>query len=225
MMLFSLFCEGITDYAVIKNILCGYFSDEIFDEINCLVPKVHEKTGKQDGHGGWCILLNELATEYFRDAVLNNEFIIIQIDTDIANDKGFDVSYFDSENNLLSIAQLINNVIMRLIASINSGDAEFYQDYADKIIFCISVHSLECWLYAYHNKQSLKKPKITGCYKALERIMPNVEKTYRCYDELSKPFLKRKQIEIVAEKEPSFRIFINALAKIENQLNDYSQTR
>ena len=154
----------------------------------------------------------------FRDDVLNYQFIVIQVDTDVSNEKGFDVPQVDAKNLPLTPEVLITHVIARLVAVIDSGEMGFYQRHSEKIIFCISVHSLECWLYAHHNKKSLSNPKITGCYKALAYLKPSIEKTYRCYDDLSRDFLERKNIDAVAKKDPSFRVFIQALATIEEQV-------
>ena len=80
------------------------------------------------------------------------------------------------------------------------------------------MHSLESCLYALHNKKPLSKPKITGCYKALEFLFPKAAKIYRNYDKLSQPFLNRKSIDAVIEIDPSFRVFIQALKKIETEI-------
>jgi hypothetical protein len=215
-MLFGLACEGVTDQITIENILCGYFGNSGLDEeITQLQPLFDETDQQQNGFGGWQMLLEYLSTTRFRDDVLNNKFIVIQVDTDVSNEIGFDVPHVDDDSQLLVPDILITNVIAKLIASIDGGETGFYQQYSEKIIFCISVHSLECWLYAFHNKKSLSKPKITGCYNALTHILPKTEKTYRCYDELSRVFLKRKNIDAVIIKDPSFRVFIQSLATIE----------
>ncbi|MGZ8955907.1 MAG: hypothetical protein ACXW0Q_14665 [Methylovulum sp.] len=218
-MLFGLACEGVTDQITIENILCGYFKNSDLDEeITQLQPPFDETDQKQKDFGGWQMLLAYLSTARFRDDVLNNHFIVIQVDTDVSNETGFDVSQVDANNQSLVPEVLITNVIAKLVVTIDSGDADFYQQHLDKIIFCVSVHSLECWLYAYHNKKRLSRPKITGCYKALSHLLPTTEKTYRCYDELSRAFLNRKNIDAVVEKDPSFYVFIQSLEKIEDRI-------
>jgi len=219
-MLFGLACEGVTDQITIENILCGYFKNSDLDEeITQLQPPFDETDRKQKDFGGWQMLLEYLSTARFRDDVLNNKFIVVQIDTDVSNEIGFDVAQVGDDNQPLTPEVLIANVITKLAAIIDSGEAGFYQRHSEKIIFCISVHSLECWLYAYHNKKTRSKPKVTGCYNALSYLLPKTEKTCRCYDELSRDFLKRKNIELVATKDPSFRVFIQSLEKIEDLVN------
>lgn len=219
MMLFGLACEGPTDQITIENILCGYFENTDLDgEISERQPHLDETDQKQIVPGGWSNLLKYLRSTRFRDDVLNYKFIVIQVDTDVSNEKGFDVPQVDAKNQPLTPEILITHVITKLITIIDSGEMGFYQQHSEKIIFCISVHSLECWLYAHHNKKSLSKPKITGCYKALAHLLPSTEKTYRCYDQLSQAFLKRENIAAVAKKDPSFRVFIQSLATIEDSV-------
>lgn len=218
-MLFGLACEGVTDQITIENILCGYFKNtDLDEEIIQLQPPFDETDQSQKDFGGWQMLLSYLSTTRFRDDVLNNSVIVIQVDTDVSNETGFDVPQIDNDNLPLTPEALITNVIAKLAVTIDSGETGFYQKHSEKIIFCISVHSLECWLYAYHNTKPLSKPKITGCYKALSYLLPTTEKTYRCYDELSSIFLKRKNINAVAQKDPSFRVFIESLETIEAQV-------
>lgn len=218
-MLFGLACEGVTDQITLENILCGYFKNLDDEEITHLQPPFDETDRKQKDFGGWQMLLAYLSTTRFRDDVLNNKFIVVQIDTDVSDEIGFDVSKFGDDNQPLTPEALIANVIAKLAATIDSGEAGFYQRHSEKIIFSVSVHSLECWLYAYHNKKTPSKPKLTGCFNALSYSLLKVEKTYRCYDELSRDFLKRKNIDLAATKDPSFRVFVQSLERIEDSVN------
>jgi len=226
---FSIAGEGVTDQVVIENILCGYFESlDLEGEINYSHPLYDETDQKQRGFGNWTLLLDYLDHSDFRADVLNCEFIVIQVDTDISNEKGFDVSQFDANNQPLTPEVLITHVIAKLVATIESGETGFYQEHAERIIFAVSVHSIECWLYAhYNNKESLKSPKITGCAKVLSHYLLNkdknkaftrIEKNQPCYNKLSQPFQKRQHIDAVAQKDPSFRVFIQSLAKIEAQI-------
>lgn len=216
-MLFGLACEGVTDQITIENILCGYFEniEDLDEEIQPVQPLFDETDQKQKDFGSWQMLLKYLASTRFRTDVLNTRFIIVQVDTDDCDKVHFDVSKVDINNDELETGILVENVIEKLISVIESGHAGFYQAHAEKIIFSISVHMLECWIYAHYNQKSLKNPKTKGCFKALEYILPKIEKTYPYYKKLTTPFLKRKNIDAVAKKDPSFHIFIQSLAAIE----------
>ena len=208
---FALACEGITDQIVIENILCGFYKDydDLDEEIQPLQPPYDVTTQKQkEGEfGGWEMLLEYLSEKRFRDDVLNSEYVIIQIDTDISEHVNFGVLQKD-----LSVEELISKIIERLIFQIDSK-VVFYNSYQEKIIFAISVHSLECWLLPIYKAN--KNEKITGCFEALQRESKKIKvvKEYASYEKLSKPFLKQKELMKIASKSSSLQIFINKLPK------------
>ena len=206
---FALACEGITDQIVIENILCGFYKnyDDLDEEIEPLQPPydVTIQKQKEGEFGGWEMLFEYLSEKRFRDDVLNSEYVIVQIDTDISEHPNFNVS-----QQSLSIESLIEKVVERLIAQIDSK-IMFYEKNREKIIFAISVHSLECWILPLYN--SSKKEKIVGCFEALQRESKKIKvsKDYRTYDKLSRDFLKHKKLMNIVSKNSSFQIFINSL--------------
>ena len=208
---FALACEGVTDQIVIENILCGFYTeyDDLDEEIQPLQPPYDATTQKQkeDEFGGWEMLLKYLSEKRFRDDVLNSEYLIIQIDTDISEHVNFGVS---QQN--LSTEELINKVIERLIAQIDNKQ-EFYQEHKEKLIFAISVHSLECWILPIY--KNFRNEKISGCVEALQRESKKIKvsKDYKTYDKLSQDFLKNKKLMKLVSKNSSFQIFVDALPK------------
>ena len=207
MKLFGLACEGITDQVVLENILCGYFENlELGNEIAQLQPPFDE-TDQQRGEGGWRMLLKYLRSTNFRDDVLNTEFLILQIDTDIS------AELLENHDSTTSVEILMSNVIAELVKNINQGEADFYEQQARKIIFAISVHSLECWLVAHYSEQS----EIHNCCDVLKTLINpkeiRVVKKPRNYEKLSQPFLEKQHIAAVAAKDYSFQLFIQSLEK------------
>jgi hypothetical protein len=224
-MKFGLACEGVTDYITLKNILCGYFPDiNPRTQIRQLQPELDATDETQLDFGGWEKLLTYLQSVYFQDALEDMDFMIIQLDSDISEHKNFGVSHYDKDNQELSSEQLIVNIKNRLVETINKNELDFYGQYADKIIFAVCVHSLECWIYAYHNSKSLKKPKITGCGKALEYLLNKKgfdnKKDKELYKKYSHDFSIRKNIDSVISKSPSFNSFIQQLQTIELPNNE-----
>ena len=210
MLKFGLVCEGVTDQAVIENILCGFYNDSgLRNEIKVFQPLFDATQRKQlEGEfGGWEELMKHLSTKRFRESVVNTEYMIIQIDTDISEHKNFDVSQHD-----LSTEELIKKVIERLIAQIDSNK-EFYQKYKERIIFAISVHSLECWILPIY--KSYRNEKVSGCFGTLERESKKIKvfKDYNTYTKLSQDFLKKKKLMKVVSQNSSFQIFVDALPK------------
>ncbi|MEA3288631.1 MAG: phage tail protein [Campylobacterota bacterium] len=203
---FGLACEGITDHIVIENILCGFYKDydDLDEDIQAFQPAYDETTKKQkeDQHGGWEILLEYLSEKRFRDDVLNSEYVIVQIDTDISDHTNFGV-----QKDTSCIETFINNISTRLIESIDDK-ISFYEENKEKIIFAISVHSLECWLLTIY-----KKDEINNCFKRLQREDQKLEviKNYKSYEKLSKPFVKNKDLVKYISKNKSLEVFTNSL--------------
>ncbi|SFV69149.1 hypothetical protein MNB_SV-14-261 [hydrothermal vent metagenome] len=210
---FGLVTEGITDQIVIENILCGFYKDynDLDEEIFALEPPRDETDMKQaysEFGTGWSAIFNYLGESRFRDDVLNSQYIIIQIDTDIAED-------FNCSKNQ-SVEEIIVCVIQKMVAKIDSKES-FYSENKEKIIFAISVHSLECWILPLY--ATSKKEKIISCEDKLKAEVKKVsknlktEKNYRNYDKLTQDFLKHKKLIKIASQNSSFQIFINKLPK------------
>ena len=208
---FGLACEGITDQIVIENILFGFYDkyDDLDDKIQPFQPAYDEtdKKQKEGEFGGWEMLLQYLSEERFRDDVLNSEYTIIQIDTDISEHKNFNVKIDTS-----SIENYISNIRDKIINFIDKKE-KFYNLNKDKIIFAISVHSLECWILPIY--KTLTTEKILNCDKALEIASTKIKvnKNYNTYNKLTKLFLKKKNLDKFYSQNKSFTIFINSLPK------------
>ena len=206
---FGLVTEGITDQIVIENILCGFYKDydDLDEEIFALEPPRDETDMKQaysEFGTGWSAIFNYLSEARFRDDVLNSKYVIIQIDTDIAEE------FACSKNQ--SVEEIIECVIQKMLDKIDSKEI-FYNEHKEKIIFAVSVHSLECWLLSIYSKSE----KIHTCEDKLKKEVSRVskklktEKNYRNYDKLSQEFLKHKKLIKIASQNSSFQIFINRL--------------
>lgn len=213
---FGIISEGFTDQITIDNILCGYFQNQDL-EVQYLYPDFDLTEKKQIG-GGWRDLSNYLQIKSFRNAVASFDFVIIQVDTDFlrikkdAEEFGFDDNY-----NELTTENLVINIIAKLISKINAKESGFYEKFKNKIIFAISVDSIECWLVAYFCEHSA----IERCDEILkETKLPNniqfsKSRKSRCHEKLSLiAFENRDNIEIVAQKDSSFKHFIQQLQPI-----------
>lgn len=204
-MRFGLACEGVTDYILIKNILRGYFPSLNYKkQIRQLQPLLDETDEKQLNDGGWEKLLAYLESVDFYDAVDSDDYIIIQIDTDESKHINFNVSHYNENNEELKIEQLIENVKKKLISVINKKD-NLYEEYAEKIIFAISVHSLECWLYAYY-KLNLKNPKTKRCCDSLQCLFfPDQKKKTLMKEQGKSPEKTRATVEEFEEITTDFK--------------------
>jgi len=112
--------------------------------------------------------------------------------------------------------EIIECVIKKMVDKIDMNES-FYEKYREKIIFAISVHSLECWILPIFLVS--KKEKILNCEDKLKTEVPKVskklktEKNYKNYDKLTQDFLKHKKLIKIVSQNSSFQIFIDKLPK------------
>lgn len=216
--------EGKTDLVTIRAILKGLYKSEGEPDFLLLQPHQGASEKALEGFGGWTSLLNYISSKRFRDDVVNSDIIVIQVDTDVSEEDGFDVPKLDAGNGNIqfTVEQLVKKVVDRLVSKIDEGLADFYQDNQEKIVFAVSVHSLECWIFSHYQKQG-KKGKTLSCENALSneitryysKELPKYEKTTTIYEKLVKPFLKIATIKSVKKIDKSFKLFIQQFDKIE----------
>lgn len=223
---FGIAAEGVTDQITLQNVLCGYFNEQEDLEQDITFVQPHQDATDEDdvrGYGSWTSLFSYLRDKRFREDVLNNEFLIVQVDSDVCEEIGFDVSRRNSKNEELSIDKLIDSVVERLINQIALGNVDFYDRFKEKIIFAVCVDSIECWLYKlYENdRRKARYEKTKSCATCLANVIDrnykklSTNKTAKEYDKLSKPFRKNKNINQVASVDLSFNSFICSLGEID----------
>ncbi len=244
---FGLITEGITDQIVIENILCGFYKDhdDLDEDISPLEPPLDETDTKQaysDFGTGWSAIFNYLSETRFRDDVLNSEYVIIQIDTDIAEEMGCSKTQSIEKIIECVISQMVDKIdkfflnnIVKLkwkefsskltfkdyLYQLNNFNF-FYSKYRKKIIFAISVHSLECWILPlYSKKQNLNKCEdklkytIATSSKKIQKLKVSKKdgNARNNYDKLTQGFLTHKKLMKVVSQNSSFEIFVNKLPK------------
>lgn len=208
MVSFGIVSEGITDYVVIENILCGIYEDDDDDPVVRLMQPQLDETDKhkQGTHGGWAAVLQYCESDRFKGAFQQNDFMIIQIDTD----RSFDVPF--NVNHEGSVEELWENVKTRLIQAIGN---KFYEQQKDKIIFAIAIHETECWLVPLYSKDKRVNTSIKNCFENLGRATgTNIQKVYSDYNRLSDKFIRLKHIDAQIGLNYSFDAFIAQLKKV-----------
>lgn len=226
MLRFGIIGEGITDQIVIEQILLGYFegqsdvedqSDEL--EVNYIQPPL-DATGqaRHPAPGGWSLVLDSLRQGKHVKALETNDYLIVQIDTDVSEQKGYDVPWKDQDGNNLSPDALLDRVMDRLVEIIG---AELYARHKDRFIFAIAVHEIECWLLPlfFENKKQ-KAAKITGCLDAANHELKKRDerplstsrgKDPRRYRQVARAYAKRRTLMTACDRNPSFQRFITRL--------------
>lgn len=213
MLKFGLACEGITDHAVLESILLGTFDNLDEDEIIRLQPSDPQK-------GGWNALIQYLGHSRFREDLNIVTYVIIQIDTDIAEDANIQIQ--DDNGNRLSDQQIVLNTISRLTQEIENNHKD-YVDIQGKIIFAISVESIECWLINSHARDSSEYCNHDiKCFDTLKHLIEKigdlgtVKKKRQNYLRLSRHLEEDiSHINELAERDMSFNMFFDKLKECE----------
>ena len=204
---FGLISEGVTDNAVLENLLIGYFKQDISENINHLQPPPTVA-------GGWSRVLNYCTSSDFKNDFIDNNFMVIQIDTDHSFETPFDVSHIKNGVKL-SVEQLVESVkdrFRQLFSTAFGGD--FLVNYEHRILFAIAVHSTECWLLPLHTNDKKDKVATTDCYKKLNKTVKGLNKTYKFYDKMSNDLQIPRKLNLAATENPSLKIFVENELKV-----------
>ena len=213
---FALVSEGVTDHAILKNILSGYFQQQHEPVVRREYPDPQAK----EKYGGWTLVLQYLREKKYEQAFQLNRYLIVQVDTDVAEDVGFDVSR-QNRNGRIPIEEFIRDVAARLKDEI--GEADFTL-YGDRFIFAIGVEQLECWLLPLwftgaDAKQTVNcTTRIGKCAQLRDALneknyewIRKERKEFLSYDLASRGYRKRAVLLSQGPRNPSLAAFLEEL--------------
>ena len=204
---FGVISEGDTDYVVLENILIGYLEKDVTAFINQLQPP----KGKS---GGWSRVLKYCGSSDFKNDFVDNDFMVIQIDTDKSFESPFNVQQEGIKGDL-TIEALIERVKERFLVLFESSfGVTFFEEYAHRILFAITVHSTECWLLPLYFDDKKDKSEVKSCYEKLNKKVKNLQKTYDFYDKVSTDFSFPKKLNRAYNENISLKIFIEHELKL-----------
>lgn len=211
---FSLICEGVTDQKVLKNILIGYFDDIEEDDIRFTYAQPQQDAtdrnkSKQVGTGGYDKVLKYCASEDFQLSLEFSDYVIVQIDTDVA-DK-YKVNFSGRE----TVMEIIQKVEEKIISTIGS---ELFESIKEKVFFAICVNSLECWLLPLYYTDKIQS-NTQNCLRRLNEKLgkkdkistQNKNQNLKLYHKISRGFLKQKNLIEKYSQNPSLNEFILSL--------------
>lgn len=219
-MKFHIISEGSTDFRVLKTIIKSIFPDT---EVHSLVPVLDVCTLKTIGHAGWEKVVEYLTSNFLEDSLVNTDYLVIQIDTDICEHTNFGVSPITlADNDQEVFYELIQQ---KIIEWIDTYEPETYDHYKEKFIFAICIHSLECWLIAYYcPNHELRHKRTKNGFNHLQRALSrsgialNEPKDPAVYEKISSPLKKRRDLLLGREYSYSLNKFIFQLEQIESNL-------
>jgi hypothetical protein len=214
---FAIIAEGVTDQAVIENILQGFFQMDDELVVNHVQPP-RELKNRVPAPGGWTLVFQSLRNGDYRKSLQFNDYVVIHIDTDVSEETGFDVSHRAPDGNALSPEELIKQVGEKLVGVM---DLEFYKQNAGRIVFAIAVDSIECWLMPLlYSDEVAKKTKVTGCLQAADwklrrlnrpALSKGDHKVLSSYDMASREYMKHKKLMEHCDANPSLHVFVSLL--------------
>lgn len=225
MITFGVIGEGVTDYWVVRHIIVGYFGEDAF--VTGIQPPVRASgaerlPGAERPPGGWDLVFKSIAQGDHIEALARNDYVVIQIDTDVCEQKGYDVPRRDGGREL-SVDELVTRVIEKL-KGMMGGDS--YSKHAGRFIFAIAVDSVECWLLPLLYSDG-RVAKVTGCLAAANEALRRsdeaplsemgrrgVEKDLQAYKRVSRPYTKRKRLLELRDANPSLGHFVRQLDAI-----------
>ena len=215
----ALITEGVTDQFIIKPIIENYFKDTEF-RFTPIQPPVDE-TDKQASFGGWLNVVNLCKSDNIADSFYNNDFVVIQVDADVSQEKNFDVPHLKNGKQIDNI-ELCNDIIKKIQSFIPNN---IWQEYSDRFIFSIGILTIECWLVAIVDSKHNKK-NINSCSKRLNKglakkniktINTNDKNNYQSrttYKKLAREFKNKKIIDKLAKTNVGFECFIEQLKNL-----------
>jgi len=214
---FALITEGKTDQIIIENILTGYFNDPDM-MINWLLP-LRDETDKHriENYSNWFKVFEYCQSVQFKESFQFNDYVVVQIDTDVSENKHYDIARHENGKEL-EPKVLIQRVVDKFKNLIGT---EFFDKFGKNIIFAISVHSVECWLLPLYCTDKKKKSKTKNCLDTLnialkrknEKAIDPERKQSDIYENISKQYCKHKILMSHYKDNPSFRIFIEEIQR------------
>jgi hypothetical protein len=213
-MKFALITEGVSEHRIIKHILTKYFKDQEPD-INQIQPKILDE--KQETTGGWVEVLKYCEREELKDIFVENDYLVIQIDTDQSQNAPFSINHLKPTGEEKTTNELLHDVLNKLNSLISP---DIKAAYGNKIFFAISIHTLECWLlplfYMNNHKSDTK-----GCLSTLniELIKKNIKPistknspfAQQTYRSILSNWKKKSEIVASAQYNVGYKRFVESL--------------
>jgi hypothetical protein len=218
-MTFALITEGPSEYRVIKHIISKYFK-ELGPDINQIQPKI--VNDKQETVGGWHEVLKYCERDALKAIFVENDYLIIQIDSDQSQTAPYSVSHTKNDNSLKTVVELHADIVTKLTSLIKP---DILEAYSDKVFFAICIHTIECWLlplYYTNNYRLATGNCLTKLNSILRRknlgLIPTKDKNSPQaainYEVILKNLRRRQDVIDISVNNDGFQMFINSLNRI-----------
>lgn len=221
----GIIAEGISDIAVITNLLKGRLGISRAD-VQALVPELeYDETSlhtmRKEQFSNWILVkqncINRKKISEYVESVDEPTFIIIHIDGDMRNEKGFDVVEPKALSNQDDITSLRQNIALKLAEWLN-------QEYLSQIAFAIALQEIDAWVLTIYGEE--ETDWIPNAKERLDKVLNKWNgfskkersklslRAYEKYDFLSEAFRKNKTLATCLHKNKSLAIFCNHLDEV-----------
>lgn len=220
---FGIIAEGPTDQTVIQNILVGYFNNnDLSTHIRFLQPlRDATDTDVAKNQGGWFKVFEYCQSQSFLDAFEQNDFLVIQIDSDVCDHEHFNVSRRNEAGELKADDVLISDIIQKFQdVFITAFGADKYNQFKSRLIYGICLEEIECWLLPIYYTDKIRSATNNCIHKLNKKIgqqldiyidPSNKNNMTQQYWKISKPYMKNKTLLSNAYHNISLGVFIDAL--------------
>lgn len=230
---FAIVGEGITDQIVIKHVIWGVLDqwdddpEVVFEQPpNDASATARElQRARERGEvppGGWTLVIQYLEQRKYLQALQNNRYLVVQIDTDVAEAYGVRRA---GRGAPLTDEALVEAVIQDLRGRI---DPEVLAAHGHRFLFAVGVDEIECWLLGlvFDRARVTKLRKTTGCLEAAnherrrQKRSPlsdadGSHKDPAVYLELSRELLKAATLRRLAKSNAGLAAFVAQLERVE----------
>lgn len=212
----GLITEGASELNIIKHIVSRYIGSN--HSLNGIQPEMNGNT--QANCGGWNEVLKSCEKEEnIKNALIENDYVIIQIDTDMSATSPYSVISYDG-GRYCGHEELWKRVKERIISSI--------PDRVDtsKIILAICINEIECWLLPIYYSCK-KKCKTSNCIDILNRELDkktihvitekNSYNAQRTYSKILRNINRPLEIANCSQHNYGFRMLIEQLDTVKEE--------
>lgn len=215
----ALICEGVSEIKILTYIIERYLGDDVV--VNPIQPSLKLLHGheKQNDNGGWLQVLNHCTDETVRDIMASNDYLVLQIDTDVCTQANYDVNIYDENNQKVADDILYSRVCDRLKRDISE---DIWNEYSNRIIYAICFDETECWLLPlYYANDTKKRCATNNCIYILNQQLQkdgygipakekNTPEATKVYQKVLKK-MKRKDIPHIAQFNYGFQKFVEQM--------------
>lgn len=226
---FALITEGVSEHRIIKHIISKFFKDKD-PNINQIQPKL--LNDKQEVAGGWDEVLKYCQSEKLLDIFVENDYLIIQIDTDQSQHQPFNISHtkidpISRNHTNKTIEELYDDIKIKIESLIIP---EILEKYRHNIFYAICTHTIECWLLPIYYSNNHKRDFST-CIGSLNKelskkntnLIPttskakNTAQAIKTYNFILSNWKRRKDIEDSALHQYGLHKFLESLRALDQE--------